>query len=173
MVDVKKRYAALDFETMDTWRATVCQVSCVIFEDGKVVDKYTSLIKPPSRYENPFCVEVHGIRYCDVENSPSFDEVWPQIDEMIGDCKIIAHNAPFEKSCLKACNEEFGTKCDYEFIDTLKISRKYLNEMCSHSLDSVCWKLGVTLNKHHDAEEDAVACGEVFFKLKEKYKLED
>lgn len=167
------RYAAVDFETLDTWRATICQLSCVIFEDGKIVEEYETYICPPSKNENKYCLDTHGIRYKDVENAPTFDEIWPKVHEMIGDSPVISHNAPFERSCLKACNEEFGTPCDYKFIDTLTLSRKLLKKLYNHKLDTVCRYLGVRLKRHHDALEDARACGQVYLKLKERFLLTD
>lgn len=167
------RFAAIDFETLEHWRASVCSLSCVIFENGKIVDEFYSLVCPPTKNEEWHCVQTHGLHYKDVEKSPSFPEVWEKVDKMIGDSPIIAHNAPFEKSCLNACNEEFGTKCDYKFIDTLKLSRENLKELYNHRLDTVCNKLKIKLKHHHNALDDARACGEVYLKIKEKYLIND
>lgn len=167
------RYAALDFETMEFWRASVCSLSCVIFEDGKIVDEYYTLVKPPTRLEEWHCVKVHGIHYSDVKDAPTFPEVWEKVDRMIGDSPIVAHNAGFEKSCINACSEEFGTNSDYEYIDTLKLCRKHLKSLKDHKLDTVCRKLKVTLRNHHNALDDARACGEVYGKLRERYLIND
>lgn len=161
----KDRYVALDFETLDTWRASVCSVGCVIIENNKIVDEFYSLVCPPSRFENKYCVEVHGIHYNDVKNSPTFPEVWEKIDEMIGDSPIIAHNAGFEKSCINACADEFGTNCDYHYIDTLKLSRELLPNLQNHRLDTVCRHLKIPLKEHHNALEDAKACGKCLIEL--------
>lgn len=169
----KNRYAALDFETLEHWRCSVCSVSCVIFENDKIVDEFYSLVCPPTKLEEYHCVKVHGIHYEDVKNAPTFPEVWEKIDKMIADSPIVAHNASFEKSCINACNEEFGTNSKYEYIDTLKLSRKYLYNMPNHQLDTVCRRLKVKLKHHHNALDDARACGEVYAKLKQKYQLND
>jgi len=167
------RYAALDFETLEHWRCSVCSVSCVIFEDGKIVDEFYSLVCPPTKLEEYHCVKIHGIHYNDVKDAPKFPEVWEKIDKMIGNSPIVAHNAGFEKSCLIACNEEFGTKCDYEFIDTLKLSRNYFKKLYNHKLDTVCRYLKIKLKHHHNALDDARACGEIYSKIREKYLLTD
>lgn len=160
------RYAALDFEILDTWRTSVCSVGCVIFEDGRMVDSFYSLVRPPSKIENWHCVQAHGLTYADVKNAPSFPDVWEKIDAMIGDSPIVAHNAPFERSCINTCSEMFGTKNGYTYIDTLKMSRKLLTESKNHRLDTACSRVGVKIGVHHNALDDAKACGELFWKLK-------
>lgn len=169
----ENRYAAIDFETMDTWRASVCSVGCVIFENDKITDTFYSLVCPPSKNENPYCVQTHGLRYKDVQNSPKFNEVWKKINKMIDGCPVISHNASFERSCIEACNDEFGTDYHYKYIDTLKLSRRYLSELYNHRLDTVCHKLHIKLEYHHNALDDAKACGEIYIKLKQKFLLND
>ncbi len=167
------RFVALDFETLSTWRASVCAVGCAVFENDKLVDKYYTLVCPPSKDENPYCVETHGLTYDIVKIGPPFPEVWQKIDKMIGDSPIVAHNVGFEKSCINACNEEFGTNNNYEYIDTLKLSREYLKNMYNYQLDTVCRRLKVKLKHHHNALDDARACGEIYCKIREKYLLTD
>lgn len=163
-----KEFAALDFETLDTWRPSVCAVACVIIDkDGKILDEYYTTVCPPTRFENKYCVEAHGLHYNDVKNSPIFEEVWPKVDKMIGDRPIIAHNSAFERSCINACAEEFGTNDKYRYIDTLKLSRELLTECENHRLNTVCEKLDVDLKHHHNALEDARAAAQCFVKLME------
>lgn len=167
------RFAALDFETLEYWRASICSIGCVVFEDGKIVDKFYSLVCPPTKLEEWHCTKVHGIHYKDVKNSPKFPEVWEKVDKMIGDSPIVAHNVGFEKSCINACSDEFGTKSDYEYIDTLSLARKYLKHLDNHKLDTVCRDLKIRLKHHHNAFDDAKACGEIYKKISEKYLLND
>ena len=45
-------FAAIDFETANNERSSVCSVGIVIVCDGKIVDKFYSLIKPEPEYYN-------------------------------------------------------------------------------------------------------------------------
>ena len=54
------RFVAIDFETMDNWRATICSVGIAVFENGVMTDTYYSLVCTPSKSENYFCCKVHG-----------------------------------------------------------------------------------------------------------------
>ena len=167
------RFVAIDFETLEHWRASVCSLSCVVFENGKIVDEFYSLVCPPTKLEEFHCVQTHGLHYNDVKDAPTFPNVWSKVDKMIGDSPIVAHNSGFEKSCINACNEEFGTNNNYKYIDTLKLSRQYIKHINNYKLDSVCRKLGIKLKHHHNALDDARACGEIYVKIKEKYLLND
>lgn len=167
------KYAAIDFETMDTIRSSVCSLSVVIIENYKITDSFYSLVKPNTKYENPYCVQTHGLHYDDVKNAPTFPEVWKEVEKLINGCVLIAHNVGFEKSCINACHEEFGTNNDYEYIDTLSLSRKFLKKLPNHKLNTVCEHLNIDLKHHHNALDDAKACANVFIKLNKKYKLYD
>lgn len=164
-----KRFVALDFETMDSMRSTVCAVGVCVFEEDKIVDTFYSLICPPSKAENKYCVRLHGIHYRDVKDAPDFPTIWEKINnEYIKDSPIVIHNISFERTCINECKEFFGTKNEYNYIDTLKLSRKKL-KLPKNTLDKVCRKLNVKLRHHHNALDDAKACGEVFIKIREKF----
>lgn len=160
------RFVAIDFETMTIWRACVCSVGVAVFEKGKMVDKFYSLICPPSKEENKYCCQTHGLSYKDVKDAPKFSDIWPIIDKKyIKGSPLVAHNASFEKSCINTCGEEFGTKTDYKYIDTLKLSRENIGNIKSYSLNFVCEALGFKMGQHHNALDDAIACGEVFVRI--------
>lgn len=167
----KNRYVAIDFETMTTWRASVCSIGLAVIENNKITDTFYSLVCPPSKDENYYCCLTHGIKYKDVKNYPKFDEIWKQIDEKyIKGSTLIAHNVGFEKSCINSCNETFNTNNNYNYIDTLKLSRKYLSQLNKHTLDAVCESLHCDLKNHHNALDDAIACAEIFIKIVKKHK---
>ena len=45
-------FAAIDFETANNERSSVCSVGVVIVKGGEIVDKFYSLIKPEPEYYN-------------------------------------------------------------------------------------------------------------------------
>ena len=54
-------FAAIDFETANNERSSVCSVGVVIVRDGEMVYKFYSLIKPEPKYYNFWCSRVHGL----------------------------------------------------------------------------------------------------------------
>ena len=78
-----KDFAAIDFETANNERSSVCSVGVVIVRGGEVVDRFYSLIKPEPEYYNYRCSQVHGLCAADTDNAPVFPEVWKQIEPKI------------------------------------------------------------------------------------------
>ena len=63
-------FAAIDFETANNERASVCSVGVVIVRGGEIVDKFYSLIKPEPEYYKYWCSQVHGYCQCAKYSSP-------------------------------------------------------------------------------------------------------
>ena len=74
-------YFAIDFETANDYQNSACSVGIVRFVDGEEKDSVYSLIKPAKMYFRPDFIDIHGISYGDVRNSPQFPEVWQTIIE--------------------------------------------------------------------------------------------
>ncbi len=153
-------FTAIDFETANQTRASVCAIGLVRVEDGVVKKRVHQLIRPDSPF-NYACTMVHGIRAFDVRNSPTFPEFWEEIRDYFSD-NVVCHNASFDISCLRESLKFYGLDFpQFYYLCTLQISRK-INTLPSHSLDSLARHFGVTLNHHHNALEDANACARLF-----------
>lgn len=55
-------FAAIDFETANNERTSVCSVGVVIVKDGEIVDKFYSLIHPEPDYYLYWNTCVHGLQ---------------------------------------------------------------------------------------------------------------
>ena len=95
-------FAAIDFETANNERTSVCSVGVVIVRDGEIVDNFYSLIQPEPNYYNYWCTQVHGLTRRDTEEAPVFPKVWKQVEPLIEGLPLVAHNKAFDESCLKA-----------------------------------------------------------------------
>ena len=51
-------FVALDFETANRYRSSVCSIGLVFVENNEIVDTYYHLIKPAPNYYSPFCTQV-------------------------------------------------------------------------------------------------------------------
>ena len=67
---IMENFAAIDFETANNERTSVCSVGVVIVRDGEIVDSFYSLIQPEPNYYNYWCTQVHGITRNDTESAP-------------------------------------------------------------------------------------------------------
>ncbi|MCQ2227849.1 MAG: 3'-5' exonuclease [Bacteroidales bacterium] len=153
-----KDFAAIDFETANNQRSSVCSVGIVIVRNGEIVDQFYSLIKPEPNYYNYMCTQVHGLTNADTDNAEIFPKVWSKIEPLIEGLPLVAHNKAFDESCLKAVFRLYQMDYpDYEFHCTCIASRKVWPSG-RHNLDVIAARCGYNLTNHHHALADAEAC---------------
>lgn len=161
-----KDFAAIDFETANGERSSVCSVGIVVVRDGQIVDKYYSLIHPEPDYYAYFCQRVHGLCDCDTRDAPLFPDVWAEIAPRIEGLPLVAHNARFDEGCLKAAHKTYQMDYpDYLFFDTLCASRRIFPDIENHQLHTVAAECGYDLENHHHALADAEACAVIAMKI--------
>lgn len=154
-----KDFAAIDFETANQERTSVCSVGVVIVRGGEVTGSFYSLIQPEPNYYTYWCSRVHGLSRRDTDSAPVFPVVWAQIVPLIGELPLVAHNKRFDESCLKAVFRCYQMDYpDYEFYDTLAAARRAFPEAENHQLHTVAALCGYRLEHHHHALADAEAC---------------
>ena len=144
-----KDFAAIDFETANNERSSVCSVGVVVVRNGEIVDTFYSLIQPEPNYYIYWCSCVHGLCREDTDEAPVFPKVWEQIEPLIEGLPLVAHNKPFDEGCLKAVFRVYRMDYpDYEFYDTLCVARRVLPYLENHhtrpvSGNPIVWKYPV------------------------------
>lgn len=157
------RYVTLDFETANSSRISPCSIGLARMEDGEVLETFYSLIKPPSAYFDPFNISIHGIRPEDVTEAPTFDELWPDILLFVGYDPLLAHNAQFDMGILRAMLEYYNLRiAPLHYACTVRISRKVWPHLPNHRLVDLSALFNFDY-RAHDALEDAINCGKIFF----------
>ena len=160
-------FAAIDFETANECRTSVCSVGVVVVRDGRIVDRFYSLIRPEPNYYQWFCCRVHGLSDADTCNAPLFPEVWRQIAPRIEGLPLVAHNARFDEGCLRETHRAYGMDYpDYPFYDTLTASRRtFGTRLPNHQLQTVALACGYDLTAHHHALADAEAAAAIALQI--------
>lgn len=163
-----KDFAAIDFETANGCRASVCSVGVVIVENGRITDSYYHLIRPVPNYYTQFTTAVHGLVYKDTEDAPPFPEVWAEIAPKIRYLPLVAHNKAFDENCLKAVFQAYGMEYpDYRFYCTLIGARRAFprGTIENYQLQTVALRCGFDLTRHHHALADAEACAHIAMEI--------
>lgn len=159
-------FAAIDFETANSERSSVCSVGIVIVRDGKISRTFYSLIRPEPDYYSRWCTAVHGLTRADTDRANPFPDVWSRIAPDLEGLTLVAHNKAFDESCLKAVFRTYGMPYpDYTFLCTLVAARQRLPELENHKLDTVARAIGFDIKRHHHALADAEACAAIAQKL--------
>ena len=78
-----KNFIAIDFETANFEKSSVCSVGICIVQNGEIVDNYYSLIRPVPNYYCQRCQDVHGLGPSDTNDAPEFPEVWAEAMERV------------------------------------------------------------------------------------------
>lgn len=156
-------FTAIDFETANNSPASPCAVGLVRVRDGQIVDSFALAFQPPSpnNWFSEFNIKIHGIHPSQVEDGPTWTEVFPLMMQFIGDDLLIAHNAQFDMDVLRksaaAIEQELPA---LNYLCSLLISRKVYN-LESYRLNSVAYAIGHEDFNHHDALADADACARI------------
>ena len=157
-------FVALDFETANSGRGSVCAVGIACVSGGQVVERKTWLVRPSELRFDRINVSIHGITADDVRDKPQFNVLWPTLAEYLtGQC-IVAHNASFDMSVLRYVLREYGLEFpDVHYHCSIIVAKRTWSGLNSYRLNNVADHLGITF-RHHDAEEDAVAAAEIMIK---------
>lgn len=159
-------FAAIDFETANCERTSVCSVGVVTVRGGEVADTYYSLIKPEPDYYIRRFTAIHGLSAADTENARVFPEVWAEIEPIIAGLPLVAHNKMFDEGCLKAVFRCYGMDYpDYEFLCTYLAARRVIRGTPNYRLNTIAALCGYDLRQHHHALADAEACAAIALKI--------
>lgn len=148
-------FIAVDFETA-TFSKMACQIGVTIVEDGVIKGTVVDYIQPPDNKYEIGCVNVHHITPDITINAPSFDVIWRNYKELFEHYSIVAHNAPFDESVLRANLDYYGIPHHNikKFICTYQIYQL--------SLDKLCWVFDLQDEGHHDAGFDSLRCAQFY-----------
>ncbi len=155
-------FAALDFETANQHRSSVCSIGLVFVENGLVVDKYYELIKPVPNFYSYWNTQVHGLVANDTNYAAEFPELWLDLSKRLKNMPLVAHNSMFDEGCLKAVLQAYHLPMHQSpFFCTYRASKKMFPHLPNHKLPTVSQYLGFHLQSHHNALADAEACAHI------------
>lgn len=160
-------YVVFDIETtgLSKEKEMITEIGAVKVADGKIIDRFSTFVNP----QRPISAEITkltGITDDMVKDAPTIENVLPEFLKFCEDTVLVAHNASFDTGFIRIAVERAGLgELHHTIVDTLELARALLPELNKHKLDIVCEHLGVTLNGHHRAVNDAEATAEVFIKF--------
>lgn len=161
-------FVALDVETANAFRSSICQVGLVLVREDRVAGRWQTLVQPPPGrdYFESGHIAVHGITAADVAGAAHFIETWPEIERRLHGYPVIAHNASFDIAAVREATAYCGLDGpDLRIACSLVLSRKRYPELAAHTLDACCAAAGVPLERHHEALTDATACAELILDM--------
>lgn len=167
-------FVVFDLETTGLTAAheEIIEIGAVKTKNGEIIDRFSQFVKPSKEIPAKI-TELTGISNEMVADAPSIETVLPEFLEFCKDAVLVAHNAPFDTGFVRYAAFRLGLPFEYPIVDTLELSRMLLPELKRHKLNLVAEHLGVSLENHHRACDDAEATAGIFFKLVERLKEKD
>jgi DNA polymerase III subunit epsilon len=166
------RFIALDVETANADMASICSIGAAVFDDGKVVSEFYSLIDPED-YFDAVNVSIHGIDEEMVVGAPTYQKVADRLNEFLGVSIVVTHTH-FDRVSIRQASSQWSVEepsCSW--LDSAMIARRTWTE-CARSgygLANVCELIGYRF-QHHHALEDAKAAGQIVLAATEKSSLD-
>lgn len=155
-------FNAIDVETANADRASICQIGIVHVRNGVIVDRWDTLVNPEDWFD-PCNVSIHGIDERAVRKAPTLPDVRDELRRRLRGSVLVSHTS-FDRVAF----ERAMTRYDLEqlqvtWLDSASIVRRTWPERYGQSgygLKNVAKDLGIAF-RHHDALEDAQAAAEV------------
>lgn len=168
------KFAVLDFETTGTQSVgEIIQVGLAIIEEDRSISRvYGSYVKPGTPIP-PFITGLTGITDDDVKDAPELDEMMMELVPLLDDVVLVGHNVAFDFHFLQNALD----RCGYlpfqgRILDTIDFLKICFPSLTSYQLGSVSAHFGVTHDRPHQADSDALATALVLLKcLEELYDL--
>ncbi|MDR2299690.1 MAG: 3'-5' exonuclease [Comamonas sp.] len=150
--------AVIDFETTGmtpTQGARATEVAIVLLEQGRVVDRFQSLMQTGA-WVSPFITQLTGITNEMLRTAPPAADVMREAARFVGDAPMVAHNASFDSKFWQAELALAGEAAPHAFACTVLLSRRIYPQAPSHSLGNLARYLHLpSTGRAHRALADA------------------
>ena len=164
-------FVVFDIETtgFSSVEDKIIEIGAVKVEGGVIVDKFSTFVNPgvPIPFE---ITNLTSITDEMVMESPKIDATLPEFLEFVGESVLVAHNAGFDVGFIEQNCKVLGLNSKYTYLDTVALARVLLPTLAKYKLNIVAKALGISLENHHRAVDDAGATAEIFVKFIEMLK---
>lgn len=171
--DYVNDYVVLDFETtgLNASFDKIIEVSILKYKNNELIDEFVTLVNPEIPI-NPFITSITGITNSMVESFPTISQILPLMINFIDKNVIVGHNVNFDLRFLKYAIEYYGitTKnTELMYIDTLFLSRRFLNDLPNHKLETLKNYYKIEEISHR-AKQDCLVTNIIFQNIKNGIK---
>ena len=160
---IDKEIIVFDIETTGLNRENdrITEIGAVKLVNREIVDSFQTFVDPEMHIPANI-TQLTGITDEMVAGAPKEKEAVEAFIKFAGSGVLVAHNAGFDTSFIKAVCERKDIDYKFEFVDTLELCRAALPNLKNHKLDTVAKEYGLGNFNHHRAEDDAKMLAEIF-----------
>ena len=165
-MDFHEEFVAFDLETTGLSSRTdrIIEIGAVIMKDGKEIDRFQTFVDPKCQLSKE-TTELTGITQEMLVGAPGLEEALPKFLEFVGSRVLVAHNADFDTSFIRAACQQLGYEYNFTSVDTLVLAQNLMPQLKRFKLNLVADALSLPEFNHHRAADDAVICGLIMVKF--------
>lgn len=168
-------FICFDIETtgLSAKNDRITEIGAIKIKNKEIVDSFCTFVNPEMHISSKI-TELTGITDEMVSNSPKEKEALENFIDFCGNSPVlVAHNAAFDISFIKAALDRI--KIDYEFssIDTVPMCRGLIKNIKNYKLDTIGKYFKIPSFNHHRASDDAKALALIFIELISMLNIEN
>lgn len=163
---VDSDFVVFDIETtgFSPVKDKIIEIGAVRVEKGQITARFSEFVNP--RVPIPFRIEnLTGINDGMVADAEPIEVILPKFMQFCEGASLVAHNADFDMSFIMRNCELLGIEREFTYADTVGMARFLLPGLNRFKLDTVAKAVGVRLDNHHRAVDDANCTAEIFVKF--------
>ncbi len=167
-VNIDDEFVVFDIETtgLNSRDDDIIEIGAVKIKNRRVIDSFSTFVQVDRKLPAKI-IELTSITDDMLMGQPEIKTALSNFISFVGEKGIlIAHNAKFDVSFIKdKMQKNFNIEYDPPVIDTLELSKALMKDVKNHKLNTLTKKLGIKLENHHRAVDDASATGQLFINL--------
>ena len=132
------------------------QIAAARMDKGEIVDWFVTFVNPgkPIPEDVAHLTNIHDE---DVADAPSPEEALAQLAEFVGDSKLVAHNAAFDRTFTTRHPSGYPL-LENTWLDSLDLARIALPRLKSHRLIDLVRTFGAPVSTHRADDDVAATC---------------
>lgn len=153
---MSNRFVSLDLEMANDNISSICQVGVAVFEHGKLVNTWGTLVNPDGEF-GYYQTKVHGLTKSDVLHAPKLVDISEHLSLLLADQVVCSYGM---SDCSALMDSLPLPNCTW--MDASVVARRVWEYGKNRrKLQDVCLEQNVFLADAHNALADAVATGEL------------
>ncbi|MBK3496871.1 DNA polymerase III subunit epsilon [Viridibacillus sp. YIM B01967] len=138
-------FIAIDIETANQWRDSICSIGLVKVVDGEIQDTLFTYINPEQPFDE-YHTHHHGLTAENVQHAPTFKEFYPTLCQWLNNQFVVAHYVKYDENVIQESCESIQQLPPYcQYGCTLELAQKACPELPNFKLASVASKLSIPL----------------------------
>lgn len=163
---IDEEIIVFDLETTGLSRENdrITEIGAVKLKNREIAEEFQTFVNPERPIPDKI-TELTGIDDKMVADAPKEKEAIEAFIRFAGKGVLVAHNAGFDTSFVRAVCERRDIEYKFSYVDTLELCRSAMPNLRNHKLDTVAKEYKLGDFNHHRAIDDAKMLAEIFKRL--------